>query len=135
MSFGQPPHGPPPHGGFGPPPQGYGVPPQGYGGPPQHGFGPPVAATPPAVQINTDLALIVGLVVAMFCGCLPGGLFAVYFADQAKKAARRGDAVEANAKLRLSYIVSGVSVGILCLLPCLYFAFVFLVAGAGAIAG
>lgn len=119
--------GPPPNHGFGPPPQ-----PQ-Y---PQHdpgGFGAPMAQPVQPVPINADVALFTGIVVAMFCGCLPGGILAVVFADQAKKAARRGDASEAQSKLKLSYITSAVSVLLLIVPVCLYFMFAFVVAGAGAL--
>lgn len=87
------------------------------------------------MPLNADMALFGGIIVAMFCGCLPGGLIAVFLADQAKKAAQRGDAATAQSKLRPSYIASGVSVGLLILIPCLYVAFMMVLGGAGAVLG
>jgi len=120
--------GPPPNHGFGPPPQ-----PQHPQQPHHGGFGPPMGQPVQPVPINADIPLFVGIVVAMFCGCLPGGILAIVFADQAKKAARRGDATEAQSKLKLSYITSAVSVLLLIVPVCLYFMFAFFVAGASAL--
>lgn len=117
--FGQPPGG----GGFGPPPGGggFGQPPAGpggYGSP--NPFGAPVAQAIPAVPINQGPAMFLGIFVAMFCGCVPGGVIAILLAHQAKQAADRGDSAGAESKLRLSYIASGASIGLLFLGTCLY---------------
>ena len=132
----QPPGGgyPPPPGGYGPPPGGYGgAPPGGYGGAPPGGgygapppgYGPPVnpyappVAQPPyggyaqayPAQLNTTGATILG-VVTIFLACLPGGIFALHMARQAKSLAQQGRIDEARSKLRTSYIISGVSLAL-----------------------
>lgn len=133
--FGQPPGGPPPFGqpppgggGFGQPPggpPGFGQPPGGppafgqpAGGPP--GFGAPIAQARTAVPFNNAPAMFLGIAVAMFCGCVPGGILAIFLAHQAKQQAERGDLDGANGKLRMSYVVSAVSMALLVLAMCLY---------------
>ena len=80
----------------------------------------PIAHPVQPVPISNAPAMILGIIVAMFCGCIPGGLLAILFADQAKKAAARGDRSEAETKLRLSYLTSGISLCALFAGFCLY---------------
>ncbi len=134
--FGQPPPGgggfgpPPGGGGFGQPPPGggFGTPPPGggFGTPPPGGgqFGAPIAQPMTAVPFSNGPAMVLGIVVAGFCGCVPGGILGIYLADQAKKAAARGNLDEANSKLRMSYLVSGISMIVPLIGFCLYVALV-----------
>lgn len=91
------------------------------GGPP-NAFGAPMPVAQPVnrVPINNGPAMFLGIAVAMFCGCVPGGVLAILFAHQAKQAADRGNPVEAQSKLRISYLISGISIGVLVIGFCLY---------------
>lgn len=58
--------------------------------------------------VNTTPALIVGAVITLLC-CLPGGLFTIYSASQAKNMATAGDVAGAKSKLQTAYIVGAIS--------------------------
>lgn len=100
--------GPPPSGGFGAPPGG-----GGFGAPPGGGGFGPTPQGPASISVGPALALAVVSIV--LCGCLPGGIVGLLFADQAKKAAARGDAATAKTKLMISYVVSVGSIGVACM--------------------
>ncbi len=107
------PPGAPPGGGFpnqppGGMPGGFGGPPPGYAVPPQYGPGPSGGMQPPA-PLNTTFALVLG-VFATLCACLPGGIIAINFANQAKTLAAQGNYDQARSKLTTSYIISAVSI-------------------------
>lgn len=98
--FGQPPGGggfgqPPGGGGFGQPPPGGG----GFGAPAggPGGFGAPIAQPMTAVPFNNGPAMFLGIAVAMFCGCVPGGIVAIFLAHQAKQAADKATSTRRTA--------------------------------------
>ena len=106
--FGQPAQGgfgPPAQGGFGAPrPAAPGVGP--YAAPREAAQGYPMgmAGAPAGPAPNTGLAL--GLSIAcMLCCCLPGGIWALVNANQAKSAVAMGDYVTANEKIRQAYTI------------------------------
>jgi len=90
----------------------------------------PVAQPMTRVPFNNGPAMFIGIGVAMFCGCVPGGVLAILFAHQAKQAADRGNLPEAESKLKLSYITSAASAGLLLVGFCLYAAVMVLASAA-----
>lgn len=71
----------------------------------------PMQPGPEPVAIDTTLATVLA-VFTVLCACLPGGAVAFMLLQQAKSKAAAGDAIGAQASLRNSYIVSGVSMAI-----------------------
>jgi hypothetical protein len=57
---------------------------------------------------NTGLALGLGIACTLCC-CLPGGIWAIVNANQAKNAAAMGDYVTAQQKLKTAYTVIAIS--------------------------
>jgi hypothetical protein len=88
----------------------YGPPPNQYA-PPGQGYAPYAQPMYGAGTINVTGARVLAIITVVLA-CLPGGIVALMMARQAQMLAQQGRMDEARSKLRISYIISGVSIAL-----------------------
>lgn len=66
----------------------------------------------PRADVNTTLPLILSIVSLVMCGNYLFGVIALIFAIQAGSAANVGDVETAQSKVKMSYVMLGIGVGL-----------------------